>query len=203
MIGLKNGKEYRIGARYRMQKGLNLKTISKNQMEEKAMFKRGEIYYIENSKTYQSTGSEQKAERPGIIISNNTNNENSTVVQVVFLTTQPKTELPTHVQINSSARVSTALCEQIFTISVDRVTNYMGECTPEEMAKIEKAIKISLGIDSCKSEKEQELQALETENKALKSSIDRLSCSVKKTEIEKNVYQEINRDIIKLILRGE
>lgn len=167
------------------------------------MFKRGEIYYIENSKTYQSTGSEQKAERPGIIISNNTNNENSTVVQVVFLTTQPKTELPTHVQINSSARVSTALCEQIFTISVDRVTNYMGECTPEEMAKIEKAIKISLGIDSCKSEKEQELQALETENKALKSSIDRLSCSVKKTEIEKNVYQEINRDIIKLILSGE
>ena len=203
MIGLKNGKACPIGARYRTKNGLNLKTISKNQMEEKAMFKRGEIYYIENSKTYQSTGSEQKAERPGIIISNNTNNENSTVVQVVFLTTQPKTELPTHVQINSSARVSTALCEQIFTISVDRVTNYMGECTPEEMAKIEKAIKISLGIDSCKSEKEQELQALETENKALKSSIDRLSCSVKKTEIEKNVYQEINRDIIKLILSGE
>ena len=169
-------------------------------MEEKAMFKRGEIYYIENSKTYTNTGSEQKAERPGIIISNDINNANSTVLQVIFLTTQPKANLPTHVKINSSAKMSTALCEQIFTISVDRITNYMGECTPAEMAEIEKAIKISLGLNDSSSKIE---ESLKEENETFKSSIDDLNGILRKTMIEKEVYQNLIHDILRMILNGE
>lgn len=51
--------------------------------------KRGEIYYIES--TYRETGSEQRGGRPAVIVSNDKNNENSEVVEVVYMTTKPKT----------------------------------------------------------------------------------------------------------------
>ena len=50
--------------------------------------KRGEIYYIES--TYRETGSEQRGGRPAVIVSNDKNNENSEVVEVVYMTTKPK-----------------------------------------------------------------------------------------------------------------
>ena len=59
--------------------------------------KRGEIYYIES--TYRETGSEQRGGRPAVIVSNDKNNENSEVVEVVYMTTKPKNDLPTHVFI--------------------------------------------------------------------------------------------------------
>lgn len=109
--------------------------------------RRGEIYYIARSLTYSNIGSEQDAGRPAIVVSNNKNNENSEVIEVVYLTTQAKTELPTHVTIRSSKRVSTALCEQINSISVERIGDYVGEITEEEMRAIDRALMISLGID--------------------------------------------------------
>ena len=71
--------------------------------------KRGEIYYIES--TYRETGSEQRGGRPAVIVSNDKNNENSEVVEVVYMTTKPKNDLPTHVFIRSalSDRKSTRL----------------------------------------------------------------------------------------------
>lgn len=80
--------------------------------------KRGEIYYI--SRGGYNTGSEQQADRPGVIVSNDKNNKNSQTLEVVYLTTQPKNELPTHCTIRSTGRVSTVLCEQIHTVSVGR-----------------------------------------------------------------------------------
>lgn len=52
--------------------------------------KRGEIYYI--SRGGYNTGSEQQADRPGVIVSNDKNNKNSQTLEVVYLTTQPKNE---------------------------------------------------------------------------------------------------------------
>ena len=77
--------------------------------------KRGEIYYI--SRGGYNTGSEQQADRPGVIVSNDKNNKNSQTLEVVYLTTQPKNELPTHCTIRSTGRVSTVLCEQIHTVA--------------------------------------------------------------------------------------
>lgn len=69
--------------------------------------KRGEIYYIES--TYRETGSEQRGGRPAVIVSNDKNNENSEVVEVVYMTTKPKNDLPTHVFIRSALSPSTCL----------------------------------------------------------------------------------------------
>lgn len=106
---------------------------------------RGQIYYINSRKGVD--GSEQQQNRPAVIVSNDTNNLFSGTVEVVYLTTKPKRNLPTHVSISSSPKPSTALCEQVTTVSVNRVHNLLGECTPEEMNAIDRAMIISLGIE--------------------------------------------------------
>ena len=61
--------------------------------------RRGDIYYIRGA---YGTGSEQRGERPAIIVSNDTGNTYAPVVEVVYLTTKRKTIIPTHVYINSA-----------------------------------------------------------------------------------------------------
>ena len=78
------------------------------------MIKRGDIYFIRD--TRQSIGSEQKADRPAVIVSNDANNKHSGVYEVVYMTTQPKTDLPTHFITSSALRTSTVLCEQISSV---------------------------------------------------------------------------------------
>ncbi len=107
--------------------------------------KRGEIFYIGSS--YQEIGSEQRAGRPAVVVSNNMANEHSNVVEIVYLTTQPKVELPTHIDICSAAKPSIALCEQICSVSKDRVGDYIGKCTEYELKMIDAALLISLGIE--------------------------------------------------------
>lgn len=153
------------------------------------MIKRGEIYYIEPSKTIQVTGSEQRANRPGIIVSCDMNNEHSEIVEVVYLTTQLKKELPTHVIINSANRQSIALCEQIHSVAVERVTNYMGECSDEEMKAIESALMIGLGI-----EKNFETQQIESKKDKI---IQKMNKKVLDLKAKNKAYKSIIIEIIK------
>lgn len=72
---------------------------------------------------------------------------NKFTVEIVYLTTQPKTDLPTHCTIRSSSRTSTALCEQIQTVSTEQIGEYIGTVTVQEMAAIERCMMTSLGLD--------------------------------------------------------
>ena len=65
--------------------------------------KRGDIWYIESG--YNTVGSEQRPGRPAIVVSNDRNNEYSSTLEVVYLTTQPKHDLPTHVTIRDRKSV--------------------------------------------------------------------------------------------------
>lgn len=105
--------------------------------------RRGDIYYIDKEPVY---GSEQQGGRPGIIVSNNVGNVESDIVQVVYITTQPKNDLPTHVTIHSAKQISTALCEQVWSVAQSRVGDYVGRITEDEINKIDKALTVSLGI---------------------------------------------------------
>lgn len=107
------------------------------------MLKRGDIYYIDKAVT---TGSEQAAGRPGIIVSNDINNKYSSVVEIIYLTGKAKNNMPTHVQIKSSFKPSIALCEQVSSVSTLRLSRYVGRCTDDEMRQIDQAMMISLGI---------------------------------------------------------
>ena len=103
---------------------------------------RGDIYYI---KGLNHDGHVQAGERPAIIVSNNANNKFSDVFEVVFLTTKKKKELPTHVKV-MAYKMSTALCEQVSSVSINRLGEYIRTCSEAEMNEIDKALKISLSL---------------------------------------------------------
>ncbi len=104
---------------------------------------RGDIFYICPQPT---CGSEQRAGRPAVVVSNERCNENSSVVEVVFLTTRDKSPLPTHAPVTSAGRQSLALCEQITSVSIERFGDYIGHITEEEQQAIDRALRISLDL---------------------------------------------------------
>lgn len=106
--------------------------------------KRGDIYIIRRRNT---VGSEIQKARPGIIVSCDALNNTSTVVEVVYLTTQPKRELPTHAQIEATGRPSVALCEQVDSVSVQLLGECVGRLSDEEMQDVNRALLCSLGLD--------------------------------------------------------
>ena len=112
---------------------------------DKRSVERGDIFYVES--VYQNEGSEMRAGRPAIIVSNNKCNETSPVVEVVYLTTRDKNMLPTHVDIRSGTKPSTALCEQIDSVAKTRLGDFMASCTDNEMMNIDIALAISLGLE--------------------------------------------------------
>lgn len=105
--------------------------------------KRGDIFYISQTPVI---GHEQFSGRPAIVVSCNANNKRCETVEIVYLTTQPKAALPHHVMIRSAKFPSTALCEQVTTVSTSRLGDYYGSCTQEEMEKVNAAIMVSLGL---------------------------------------------------------
>lgn len=114
-----------------------------NNIMKEPEYKRGDIVFVRDHR--HTIGSEQNAVRPAVIVSNDTGNFFAPVVEVVFLTTQEKKPLPTHTTV--MCRVSsTALCEQITTISKERITEYIRTCTEKELQAIDRCIKISLGL---------------------------------------------------------
>ena len=112
--------------------------------------KRGEIYYIANR---DAVGAETAKSRPGVIVSHDALNNTSEVVEVVYLTTRPKKDLPTHAEILATGRPSVALCEQIDHVSVQLVGNYCGTCSAKEMDDINAALMHSLSLWHAKEEK--------------------------------------------------
>jgi len=107
------------------------------------MVYRGNIYYVVGT---ENADSEQSSGRPAIVVSNNKCNAFSTVVEVVYLTTKSKTELPTHVTIKSAPKLSVALCEQVTSVSTKRLKSLVGTCSEQEMASIDEALRISLAL---------------------------------------------------------
>lgn len=105
---------------------------------------RGDIYYVAAS---YSIGSEQRAGRPAVIVSNDRNNRSSNTVEVVYFTTKDKPDLPTHVTIYATGTPSTALCEQVHTVDKQRLGNFCGTCTKQELQAVDIALLISLGLD--------------------------------------------------------
>lgn len=116
-------------------------------MEERS-FRRGEIYVADLS---PYVGSEQGGIRPVIILQNNLGNIFSPTLIVAPLTSRfKKRNLPTHYLIEDVEELKTTslvLLEQIKTIDKQRVTEYIGQASKEDIKNIEKALTISLGFE--------------------------------------------------------
>ena len=106
--------------------------------------RRGDIYNVRNAGRFAG-GVTLSGYRPAVIVSNNMGNKYSDRVEVVFLTSQEKKPMPTHVKVTAYV-VSTAQCEQIYTVGKDMLGGYIRTCSAEEMRKIDAALLVSLGI---------------------------------------------------------
>lgn len=141
--------------------------------------KRGDIFYIANSK-YYTTDPENEAGRPGIIVSCDELNKHSQVVEVVYLTTKEKRPLPTHARI--MCRIpSTVLCETIYTVTKDRIGDFVRTCTDKEMAAINECMLHSLGISDTSTEREVEIQEPE---------------DITKLSVEKDIYKSLCEQLL-------
>ena len=121
----------------------------------KQQITRGNIYYADLGKTI---GSEQSGVRPSLIVQNDVGNLHSPTTQIIPLTTQPKkASLPTHVRISPTCGLdsaSIALAEQLRTIDKSRLDVYIGRISPEEQTTVNRAMLISLGMDTPSPEAE-------------------------------------------------
>lgn len=150
-------------------------------MNDSRKFTRGEIYYI---KTFPTVGHEQRSGRPAVIVSNNDINSNSGVVEICYLTLREKPDYPTHVMIDRGPCInSTILCEQVTTVSVDKIGDYMCRIPDTLEESLNLALCVSLGLSNNKelpSKSEysatptsvlEELKCLKAENAKLRDEL--------------------------------
>lgn len=107
--------------------------------------KRGDIFYITYSKNFNDSYSYDTAGRPAVIVSDDHLNRGSEYVEVVYLTTKIKRDMPTHADVFCKSP-STALCETIHTVYKDRIGTYVRTVSDEEMKNIERGLRHSLGM---------------------------------------------------------
>lgn len=113
-------------------------------MRNKPEIKRGQIWYADLSPV---KGSEQGGTRPVVIVQNDIGNKHSSTVIACPLTTQIKKPMPTHATlVSGKCQGSTVLCEQVRTLDKVRLKTLYAECSANEMARIDRALKISLNI---------------------------------------------------------
>ena len=116
-------------------------------MESTLKFHRGDIYFVLLD---NSTGSEQSGTRPAVILQNDVGNAHSPTLIVATLTskTEKKAMQPTHcLVVPEGLEPSIVQAEQIFTIDKSRIQNFAGHLTPEEMSRVDDAVKISLALN--------------------------------------------------------
>lgn len=114
--------------------------------------KRGEIYYADLSPI---VGSEQGGIRPVLILQNNAGNHFSSTTIIVPITSVPKKKSqPTHIFIDYDflESRSVVLLEQLRTIDKQRLSDYLGQISQEDMQRIEGSMAISLGMKESKPE---------------------------------------------------
>lgn len=112
------------------------------------IIKRGDIYYAELNPVI---GSEQGGTRPVLIISNDIGNKHSPTVIIAAITSRvhTKAKLPTHTAVSNYEGLdkdSIILLEQIRTIDKQRLKQYMGMMPDNIMARVDKALAISVAL---------------------------------------------------------
>ena len=109
---------------------------------------RGSIFYADLDPI---VGSEQKGFRPVLILQNDVGNKFSPTTMIAPITNRDNIERnqPTHVLVKEFSKIrpnSIILLEQIRTIDKSRLRGYVCDLSDEGMEKVEKAIKVALGI---------------------------------------------------------
>lgn len=115
--------------------------------------RQGDIWFVEAAPVPGggSIGNEMWSGRPGVVVSNDTINKRSGVVQIVYLTSSKRRHTNvTHVPVCANNQQSIAVCNQVTNIDTSRLTNYIGHITGHELQEIQNGIAFTLGLGGAK-----------------------------------------------------
>lgn len=114
----------------------------------KQNIKRGDIFFVAKHPSQASIGSEIWSDRYGIIVSNDTMNDTSGAVEVIYLSTSLKNiSSPLHIAVTCKDKSAIALCEQIHTVDKSRIKQCVGHLDWTTQKEIDKALAMSLAIE--------------------------------------------------------
>ena len=153
-------------------------------------FYRGEVYYVRYDRSY---GAEEAVGRPVLLVSSQIGLDNSPVVQCVYMTTSPR-QMNSVVHINSLSRTGYVLCNQLNTIDKTRLDNRIGKISDREMAEVDRALKIVLGLRD-------EIQ--EDETPEIKNDTEELASLRVELALHKALYEKTLEKLIELRLEKD
>lgn len=107
--------------------------------------KRGDIYFCRWNPA--ATGSEERKDRPVVIIQNDIGNAHAPTAIVAPMTHWRKHRYPTQFDVAMPpGKISRVLCEQATTVDKSRLVRRMGRLSELEMQQLDQCLKVSLGL---------------------------------------------------------
>ena len=122
--------------------------LKKNKKGALYFMRRGDVYYADLRPV---VGSEQGGIRPVLIVQNDVGNRHSpTIICAAITSKMNKAKLPTHIELSAQryhmVKDSVILLEQLRTIDKLRLKDKICHLTPEQLALVNEALKISLDL---------------------------------------------------------
>lgn len=109
--------------------------------------RRGEIYWVDFN---PRRGSEQAGVRPAVVVSDDALNQHGPTAIVAAVTrTIPSKDYPQNVHLPADRplrEAGTILCAQLLTISKTRLKSLMGRLDDSQLAELDRALWISVGL---------------------------------------------------------
>jgi len=109
--------------------------------------KRGDVVFVNNT---NESGTVMLGNHPAVVIQNDKGNQFSPNIIVCYMTSQLKRlEMKTHVLLQhyDNLKLSVVRAEQIATIDKNDVISVIGTLRPEDMVRVDAALKVSLGLE--------------------------------------------------------
>lgn len=105
--------------------------------------RRGEVWWVDFD---PARGGEIRKVRPAVILSNDLANEHLNRVQVVPLTSNTGRVYPSEAVVELAGQSSKAMADQLTTVAKQRLSRRLGELTRQDMASVERAVRVQLHL---------------------------------------------------------
>jgi mRNA interferase MazF len=106
---------------------------------------RGEVWWVDFD---PSIGGEIQKTRPAVIVSNDASNKSLNRVQVLPITSKVARVYPCEAAIDLNGEPRKAMADQIATVSKLRLQSKVGSVNRADLAAIERAIRVQLGLNA-------------------------------------------------------